>query len=75
MYVKFDLAELPYMNQWKMVAEGHYVLGLEPSNCRSLGRANERAEGRLRFIEPGETKCFNVELGIIENLDMFLCDK
>jgi hypothetical protein len=71
MYVKFDLEELPYLNQWKMVAEGHYVLGLEPANCKSLGRANERTEGRLVYIEPGEIKCFNVELGIIENADLF----
>lgn len=71
MYVKFDLEELPYLNQWKMIAEGHYVLGLEPANCKSLGRANERAEGRLTYIVPGETKHFNVELGMIEDLDEF----
>lgn len=70
--MKYNLDELPYLNQWKMVAEGHYVLGLEPSNCRTLGRANEKAEGRLRYIEPGQTRHFDLELTVIENVEKFL---
>ena len=39
---------------WKMMGEGEYVVGMEPSNCLTGGRANERANGTLREIEPGE---------------------
>ncbi|SEP05859.1 aldose 1-epimerase family protein [Propionispora vibrioides] len=68
-FLKYDLKELPYLNQWKMIAAGHYVLGLEPSNCRTLGRASEKAEGRLRYIEPGETRHFNLAIIISEEID------
>lgn len=65
MEIKFDVKELPYLNQWKMIAEKHYVLGLEPSNCRTFGRFEEREKGTLRYIEPGEIKHFNIEFNII----------
>jgi hypothetical protein len=66
-YIKFDLKELPYLNQWKMMGEGEYVVGLEPSNCMTLGRAKERERGALRYIAPGEVKDFIIEIGIVEN--------
>jgi hypothetical protein len=59
--VKFDLKELPYMNQWKMLGCGEYVVGLEPSNCMTLGRDKERHRGTLKFIKEGETKNYYIE--------------
>jgi hypothetical protein len=38
---------------WIDRAPGVYALGLEPANCSVLGRAHDRAEGRLPFLEPG----------------------
>lgn len=64
-YIKFDLKELPYLNLWKMLGEGEYVVGLEPSNCMTLGRDKERERGTLRYIEPGERKEFKIEIGIL----------
>jgi len=46
---------LPNLVQWKSMKRGTYVCGLEPSNCRVTGRADERAAGTLRYLEPGET--------------------
>jgi hypothetical protein len=66
-YIKFDLKELPYLNQWKMMGEGEYVVGLEPSNCMTHGRAKERERGALRYIAPGEVKDFIIEVGILED--------
>ena len=57
---------LPNLVQWKMMGQGAYVLGLEPSNCDTLGRANERARGTLQFIEPGERREFEVEILVEE---------
>lgn len=68
-YIKFDLKELPYLNLWKMMGEGEYVIGLEPSNCMTLGRDKERKRGALRYIEAGEVKDFKMEIGIIENIE------
>jgi hypothetical protein len=64
--IKFNLDELPYLNQWKMLGEGEYVLGLEPSNCMTLGRDLERERGTLRYIAPGENRTFNLELSILD---------
>lgn len=64
-YIEFDLKELPYLNLWKMLGEGEYVVGLEPSNCMTLGRDKERKRGKLTYIEPGEKKVFKIEIGIL----------
>jgi hypothetical protein len=45
--------DLPRLWQWVDPAPGVYALGLEPANCSVLGRAHDRAEGRLPFLEPG----------------------
>jgi hypothetical protein len=33
-----------------------YVLGIESANCSVLGRAHDRAEGTLPFLEPGRER-------------------
>ena len=43
------------MIQWKQIGQGAYVAGLEPATNWTIGRAAERAAGRLKFLEPGET--------------------
>lgn len=68
-YIKFNLENLPFLNQWKMMGEGEYVVGLEPSNCMTLGRDKERSRGSLRYIQPKEVKDFILEIGITEDLD------
>lgn len=61
--LRFDTATLPGLHQWKMLGEGHYVLGLEPTNVDwSRGRAAAEDEGVLPFLEPGESVRYAVEL-------------
>jgi Domain of unknown function (DUF4432) len=48
--------DLPRLWQWIDPAPGVYALGLEPANCSVLGRAHDRAEGTLPFLEPGEER-------------------
>jgi hypothetical protein len=64
--IRYRRAELPYFTQWKMMGKGMYVVGLEPGNCLVGGRAEERAAGRLSFLEPGEQREFALELGVLE---------
>ncbi len=64
-YVRFALAELPRLVQWKMMGQGNYVCGLEPATNWVGGRATERAEGRLQFLAPGETRHYKLEIGVL----------
>jgi hypothetical protein len=65
----YDSATLPEFNQWKMTGTNHFVLGLEPGNCRTQGRATERARGTLEILSPGERRDFRIELKILEDAD------
>jgi hypothetical protein len=41
------------------------VVGLEPGNCWVQGRAHDRAEGVLQFLEPGERISTRLEIGVL----------
>ena len=54
--LRWDAVTLPRLWQWVHPAPGLGVLGLEPANCSVLGRAHDRAEGRLPELAPGEQR-------------------
>lgn len=62
--LSFNIDELPNLTEWKMMGQGDYVVGMEPCNCKTLGRANERHEGTLRYIQPGESKNMHVVMEV-----------
>ena len=65
-YIRYRQRELPRFVEWKMMGYGDYVVGLEPANCwPGLGRAGERARGTLQFLEPGETREYVLEIGVL----------
>ncbi|HSM56173.1 MAG TPA: aldose 1-epimerase family protein [Candidatus Sulfomarinibacteraceae bacterium] len=63
--VRYRPQELPYFWQWRMVGEATYVMGLEPANCHVMGRGEERRQGRLPFLEAGETCTQRIQLGVL----------
>lgn len=73
-YIKYRKEQLPQFIEWKMMGEGTYVVGMEPANCLVEGRDKERERGSLRFLEPGERKEFELEIGVLsggEAIDKF----
>jgi hypothetical protein len=66
LYLAFQADTLPYLSEWRMLAEGEYVVGLEPANTKVLNRAVLRREGRLPVLQPGEAREMEVELGVLE---------
>ncbi len=66
--IRFDPKVLDSFVQWKAMGVRDYVMGLEPANCHVDGRDRMRAEGKLKFIQPGETKTFQVDLEMLETL-------
>jgi hypothetical protein len=57
-------SDLPRLWQW--VHPGYGVLGIEPANCSVLGRAHDRAEGRLPELTPGETRRTTLTIAVEE---------
>ena len=53
---------LSRFHQWVHPAPGIAVLGLEPANCSVLGRAADRAIGRLPVLDPGEERVTRLEV-------------
>lgn len=64
-YVAWRKEQLPVLVQWKMMAKGHYVMGIEPATNRVGGRAAERKAGRLKMLKPGETANYDLEIGAL----------
>lgn len=57
----FSAAALPCAYQWKMTGQGHYVLGIEPANCRNIfGRRAARAAGELPMLAAGQRVCYQL---------------
>lgn len=57
----WSLDTLPILAQWRSMASGDYVLGLEPTNCYIMGRAGERENGTLKTLKAFETRKTKVE--------------
>lgn len=68
-FVRYRQAELPRLIEWKMTGEDVYTLGIEPANCLVEGRAKERAEGRLQFLQAGEVRHLHLQVGIVPSVE------
>lgn len=68
-YVKKYEHQLPYLFEFKMMGQGDYQLGIEPANSGPYGRTEEKKAGRIQLIEPGETKQFDLVVGVVEGKD------
>lgn len=60
--ISFDPENLNSFTQWKMMGVRDYVMGLEPGNCTPCGRDVLRREGRLKFLEPGQSYHYTVKI-------------
>jgi hypothetical protein len=63
--LRYPVGPLPHFTEWRMMGEGEYTCGLEPGNCRVLGRAQERAEGRLVTLRPGQSVNYRLEFEVL----------
>ena len=57
---------LPILSQWRSMASGDYVLGLEPTNCYIMGRHDERENGTLPVLKAFETIHHTVQIEFAE---------
>lgn len=54
---------MPLMTEWRSMASGDYVLGLEPCNCYIMGRHEERGNGTLPVLKAYESIKSSVTIG------------
>ena len=65
-YEVFNRNQLPFHFVWRMLGQGTYAVGIEPSTNRVAGRLDARERGELIVLGPGETRTYDVELGALD---------
>ena len=68
-YEVFQRNQLPHHFVWRMLGEGTYVVGIEPSTNRTAGRIDARSRGELIELAPGESRSYELELGALVGSD------
>lgn len=64
--LEFNKKNLPYFMQWKSLASGDYVVGLEPANSSVYGRGYHEERGDLHKIQPFVTETRKLTITILE---------
>ena len=64
--IRWSTDELPRLHQWVRRSRGWYVLGIEPANCSVMGRAHDRAAGRLPYLPAGASRTTRFRFDISE---------
>lgn len=57
---------LSILSQWRSMASGDYVLGLEPTNCYIMGRSAERENGTLPVLKAFESEKHIINISFTE---------
>ena len=65
--VRFDKDVLPFMCEWKCMRAGEYALGLEPTTSGVVNRSEARELGNLTYLEPGESREYNVSIEMTDD--------
>lgn len=68
--IEFNKRYLPYFMQWKSVASGDYVIGLEPANSSVFGKTYHLERGDLHMLEPFETEEIELRLKFLSGEEL-----
>jgi hypothetical protein len=64
-YQVFRIEQLPHHTVWRMMGEDTYALAMEPSTNRDAGRWDARERGELLFLDAGQTRTYDLEIGAL----------
>jgi hypothetical protein len=64
--LKFQKKQLPWLTNWQHWGKGEYVTGLEPGTNPPIGQALAREQNTLIFLQPGETRSYDLEIEVSE---------
>ncbi|MBQ7262998.1 MAG: DUF4432 family protein [Synergistaceae bacterium] len=65
----WDARSLPYFIEWKSVASGDHVIGLEPSSSSIYGRAWHEERGTVHRLAPLATERHVLTLTALEGTE------
>lgn len=65
LYQLYRREQLPHHFVWRMLGEGTYAVGIEPSTNRTAGRLDARERGEMIELDPGEKRSYDLELGAL----------
>ncbi len=69
--MRWSLRELPSLTEWKMIAQGFYVVGLEPGTMAPIGRGPLRERGELPLIEGQQQKEVTIDFEVLDSIRAF----
>lgn len=64
--ISFNQKNLPYFMEWKSMASGDYVLGLEPSNSSVYGKLYHIEHDDVHYLQPFEKETNTLRFSIVE---------
>ena len=67
MTISWSGGTLPILSQWRSMASGDYVLGLEPTTCYISGRHDERENGTLPVLKAWDSITNTVKIEFTED--------
>ena len=68
--LEFNKEQLPYFMEWKSLASGDYVVGLEPANSSVYGRGYHEERGDLHRIPPLGVEKNRLKIVILEGKEL-----
>ncbi len=64
-YLRFKKEQLPWLTNWQHWGKKEYVTALEPGTNSPIGQSSARKNKTLLFIQPGETRVYELELEVL----------
>lgn len=68
LYVVYNRMQMPNYIEWRMMGEGQYAVGIEPCT-NGFGREQVAQAGELIWLEPGDVREYDLEVGILEGAE------
>ncbi|MFI5282517.1 MAG: aldose 1-epimerase family protein [Candidatus Dormibacterales bacterium] len=65
-YQVYRKEQFPFHTMWRTLGEGIYGVAMEPTTNRDAGRFDARSRNELRTLAPGETRKYDIELGVLD---------
>jgi hypothetical protein len=67
--ISFSKTQLPWLIHWQHWGKNEYVTALEPATHPPIGQTAARNDGTLIYLEPGESRLYELDLQVLSGKD------